>query len=60
MDYSKIRNAEFEGIDMADYPDFVDAFCVYAEIEWEPLTDEELDELNSSDYRYDLLMKNLD
>jgi len=56
----KIINAQFEGIDNSDYPDYCDAFCVYAEFEdGTQLTEIELDELNDSDLRYELLIKNL-
>jgi hypothetical protein len=59
MDYSKIKNTAFEGVDYYDYSDFVDSFCVYAEIEGVALTEEELNELNDSDEKYELLMQNL-
>jgi hypothetical protein len=59
MDYSRIRNAAFESIDHRDSPDYTDAFCVYAEIGGQPLTDSELDELNDSDFKHDLLMQTL-
>jgi len=57
---TKIINAEFEGIDHKDYPDYCDAFCVYAEFEdGTPLSEDALDELNDSDLRYELLIKTL-
>jgi hypothetical protein len=59
MDYSKIKSAEFEGVDHNDYPDYVDSFCVYAEIDGIKLTDNQLDELNDSDYKYDLLIQTI-
>jgi len=31
IDLSKISNVEIQGIDLKDYPDFCDAFLVYAE-----------------------------
>lgn len=46
MDYKLINNVEVDGIDTSDYPDFVDAFIVYAEYDGRPMTDEEIDELN--------------
>ena len=47
----KIINIEFEGVDNRDYPDFSDAFIVYAEYEdGTPLTEEECEALNPSDY----------
>lgn len=59
MDYSKIKNVAFEGIDYNDYPDFVDAFCVYGEINGQIMTDTQLDELNDSDEKYELLIQTL-
>ena len=53
----KLSNIQFEGIDHNDYPDYVDANVSYAEENGEPLTDEELDELNEDSERvYELLM----
>ena len=31
LDLNKVDNLEFDGIDFADYPDFVDAFLVTAD-----------------------------
>lgn len=59
MDYSKISNVEFEGVDHSDYPDYSDAFCVYGEIDGEIMTDEQLDEFNDSDARYEFLIDSL-
>jgi len=56
----KVINPQFEGLDHTDYPDYCDAFCVYAEFEdGTPLTETELNELNDSDYRYELLIETL-
>jgi hypothetical protein len=42
----QVKNAEVDGIDSSDYPDFCDAFFSYAEYEdGTPLTDEELEQL---------------
>jgi len=42
----KIKNAEVDGIDSNDYPDFCDAFFSYAEFEdGTPLSDDELEQL---------------
>ena len=55
----KYQNAEFDGIDHGDYPDFCDAFITYAEHEdGTPLTDEEIEAIEP-DQVYDLLMKHL-
>jgi hypothetical protein len=56
MEYT---NVKFEGIDHTDYPDYCDAYIVYAELNGVPLNDEEIEELDSSDLKYDLLMKHL-
>ena len=56
MDFSKVTNTEWEDIDHKDYPDYVDAYCVYGEINGIPLSSKELDELNESEYWYDLLI----
>ncbi len=48
--------AEFEGIDYSDYPDFVDAHIVRAWSGDRELSEEEVEELNDSDQRYELLM----
>ena len=42
----QVKNAEVDGVEGNDYPDFCDAFFSYAEYEdGTPLTDEELEEL---------------
>jgi len=55
----KYTNVKFEGIDHTDYPDYCDAYIVYAESNGVPLTDYELEDLNDSDTKYDLLIKHL-
>ena len=61
IDINKIDNLEVDGIDTRDYPDFVDAFISYAEIDGVELTDEQLDELTSEypDLVYDLVINKL-
>lgn len=64
MDYSKIKNIQFDGIDHKDYPDYCDAYITSAEIEengvMRDLTDEEIDELNEdSSFVYEKLMNYL-
>ena len=39
---------DIEGIDGRDYPDFCDAFVTEADYDGEPMTEEELDQLNNS------------
>jgi len=55
----KYTNVKFEGIDHKDYPDYCDAYIVYAESNGVPLTDDELEDLNDSSTKYDLLIKHL-
>jgi hypothetical protein len=48
-EHMKVINAEFDGIDTRDYPDFADAFISYAEHpDGTPLTEDELDILNDA------------
>jgi len=59
-DYKKISSVEVEDIDMADYPDFSDAYISYAEYDGEPMTDEQLEELNQDGYFvYDAIQRRL-
>lgn len=51
-----ITNVEFENIDYSDYPDFCDAYIVSAKLNGVPMTEEQLESLNDSDLRYELLM----
>ena len=46
LNFSKITNIEFDGIDRKDHPDYCDAFISYAEYEGRELTEEELEEVN--------------
>jgi hypothetical protein len=46
IDFTKITNVEVDGIDLNDYPDFVDAFITSAEYDGREMTDEELDYIN--------------
>jgi hypothetical protein len=60
MNKNKITNIKLSGIDFEDYPDFVDAYIESADYDGEPMTDEELDELNDdSDFVYDVVWNNL-
>ncbi len=52
INLSRIENMEFEGVDFSDYPDFVDAFLVSAEINGRDLTEEEIDYLNDEHYEF--------
>jgi hypothetical protein len=56
IDYDKITEIEFEGIDGRDAPDFCDAHIVAAWYIDRPLTDDEIDELNDdSSFVYEAL-----
>lgn len=59
-DYSKISSVQVEDIDMNDAPDFVDAYISYAEYDGEPMTDEQLEELNQDgDFVYSAVERHL-
>jgi hypothetical protein len=51
-----ITNVEFENIDYSDYPDFCDAYIVSADLDGVPMNEAQLESLNDSDLRYELLM----
>lgn len=46
LDYGKISNVFVDGIDMADYGDFCDAYIESADYEDRAMTEEELEVLN--------------
>jgi len=52
LNLSQIENMAFEGVDFSDYPDFVDAFLVSADINGRELTEEEVDYLNDEHYEF--------
>ncbi len=52
LNLSQIDNMEFEGVDFSDYPDFVDAYLVSADIDGRELTEEEVDYLNDEHYEF--------
>ena len=55
LDLNKVDNLEFDGIDFADYPDFVDALLVTADYDGKEMTEEQIDYLNDeySDWVYE-------
>lgn len=60
LDYSKIDDIEVDGIDTRDYPDFSDAFISYATYKGQPMSDKQLDRLNSdSDFVYNQVERRL-
>ncbi len=48
FDYSKIDSVWVEDIDFNDVPDFVDTYIDRAEYNGEPMTEEQLDDLNDN------------
>ena len=60
LDYSKIDNIEFDGIDYDDYPDFCDAYILNADYDGVEMTEEQLELINDDrDFIYEALMKHL-
>jgi hypothetical protein len=60
LDYSKITDIEFDGVDEDDYPDFCDAYIVSALYDGEEMDDYQLDELNDDhDFVHEQLMNYL-
>ena len=57
LDYTKISNIEFDGIDHKDYPDYCDAYIINADYDGVGMTEEQLDEINDDgDFVYERLM----
>lgn len=55
-----IDSMHIDKIDMNDYPKFVDAYIDYIEYEdGIPLNDNELEELNDSELKYELIQDNI-
>jgi hypothetical protein len=60
LNYSKIDMIEFDGIDHDDYPDYCDAYIVYAEYDGREMTEEELEFINDdASFVYESLMSYL-
>jgi hypothetical protein len=60
MNLQKIENIDFDGIDHKDYPDYCDAYIVSADYDGEPLTEEQIMELNQNgDFKHDKLFEYL-
>jgi hypothetical protein len=58
IDYSKLQDIEVDGIDTSDAPDFADAYVSFATLDGVPLTDSELDSLDSG-FVYDQVMNHI-
>ena len=52
LDLRKVDNMEFEGVDFADYPDFVDAFLVAADYDGIEMTEEQIDYINDEHHDF--------
>ncbi len=60
IDLSKVTNIDVEGIDYKDYPDFCDAYIVSADYYGEPMTEDQLEELNDDmDFVLESVMEKL-
>jgi hypothetical protein len=60
VDFTKIDNIEFDGVDTNDAPDFSNAFIMSCDIDGRPATEEELDIINdNSEFVYNALMDHL-
>lgn len=53
MNIETLNNVQVEGVDMADYPDFVDAYISYAEdANGNELSDEQLEQLTEENQEF--------
>jgi hypothetical protein len=60
MDYTKIDNIKFDGIDHDDYPDYCDAYIASADYNGIEMSDIELEEINADpEFVYEKLMEYL-
>tara|TARA_R110000765_G_scaffold28163_1_gene68052 strand:+ start:2626 stop:3291 length:666 start_codon:yes stop_codon:yes gene_type:complete len=61
FDLNLVENVEIEGVDMADYPDFCDAFIVAADYDGVPMTEDQILELeeNYPDWKYEQVENSL-
>ena len=58
MDYSKITSVRVTGIDTSDALDFCDAYIETADYDGQPMTDDQLEELNQDGgFVYDAVIK---
>jgi len=57
LDYKKIRNIEFNGINHQDCPDYCDAYIVSAKYDGKEMTETQIEELNDDrGFVYESLM----
>ena len=59
LDLSEVDNMDFDNIEHNDYPDYCDAYCSSADYKGVPMTEEQLEILNTeySDFVYEELLK---
>jgi hypothetical protein len=56
IDFNKISNIEFDGIDHSDYPDYCDAYIISCDIDGKQATEDEINEINdNSDFVHEKL-----
>ena len=61
IDLTQVTDCKVVGVDKSDYPDFVDAYIDSATYQGRPMTQEELDTLNSDYFQwvYDKVIESL-
>jgi hypothetical protein len=52
MDLKKIDNIEVDGIEHKDYPDYCDSYISSADYDGEPMTEEQIDDLNNNESQF--------
>jgi hypothetical protein len=60
LDYTKITNIQFDGIEHNDAPDYCDAYIVSADYDGKEMTFEQIELINDDrDFLYEKLMDHL-
>lgn len=60
LQLDKIDDIEFDQVDMNDYPDFSDAYILFAKMDGLEMNDDELEALNENrDFVYEKLINHL-
>jgi hypothetical protein len=61
FDITLVENVEVEGVDMADYPDFCDAFIVAADYDGVPMTEDQIVQMEEDypDWKYEQVENSL-
>ena len=56
----QLTDLEIDGVCMADYPDFCDAYIESADYKGVPMTDKQLDEINDNgDFQHECIMNDI-